>query len=271
MNDDYICYSRKEGCPNKISVVDLKECVDDINECINSGYKIFYDQCYKDNCPDNSYYDENEQIYKCNWLHYTDSLTNDIKCSSDEEICPEGYPYERISTHECLNNCSYIELLNNSVKINNIKNSMEDINENVKNVLFDENYTNEDIIIRGKNVVYELYSTSNVKEHEDISSLYMRECIEKLLENPKSEYLFIFKADINETFPPRVYYEILDPYNKTGLDLSVCQGLKANINLPLYYDNQIIENLMLLNKQNYDLFYKNDQFYYDICAPFTSR
>jgi hypothetical protein len=148
---------------------------------------------------------------------------------------------------------------------------MEDINENVKNVLFDENYTNEDIIIRGKNVVYELYSTSNVKEHEDISSLYMRECIEKLLENPKSEYLFIFKADINETFPPRVYYEILDPYNKTGLDLSVCQGLKANINLPLYYDNQIIENLMLLNKQNYDLFYKNDQFYYDICAPFTSK
>ena len=270
-NDDYICYPREEGCPNKIAIVDLKECVDDINECINSGYKVFYNQCYKGNCPKNSYYDENEHIYKCNWLHYTDSLTNDIKCSSDEEICPVGYPYKRISTHECLNNCSYIELLNNSVKINNIKNSMEDINENVKNVLFDENYSNEDIIIRGKNVVYEMYSTSNVTEHEDISSLYMRECIEKLLENPKYENFFIFKAEVNETYPPRVYYEILDPYNKTGLDLSVCQGLKAVINLPLFYDNEKIEYYLFLKKQNYDLFYKNDQFYYDICTPFTSK
>ena len=270
-NDDYICYSKEEGCPNKISVVDLKECVDDINECINSGYKVFYNQCYKENCPENSYYDENEHIYKCNWLHYIDSLTNDIKCSSDKEMCPEGYPYERISTHECLKDCSYTELLNDSVKINNIKNSMEDINENLKNIFFDENYTNKDTIIRGKNVAYEMYSTKNVTQHEDISSIYMRECIEKFLENPKYEYVFFFKADYNETFPSKVYYEILDPYNKTGLDLSACQGLKAIIDLPSFFDDETLEYYKLLKKQNYDMFNKNDKFYYDVCAPFTSK
>ena len=273
MNDDYICYSRKEGCPNKISVVDLKECVDDINECINNGYKIFYDQCYKDNCPDNSYYDENEQIYKCNWLHYTDSLTNDIKCSSDKEICPEGYPYERISTHECLNNCSYTELLNDSVKINNIKGSMKNIKENLKNIFDDENYNNKDTIIRGKNVTFEIYSTKNDTQYEDISSLNLRSCYEKLLENPKLDYIYIFKIDYKETFPPRIEYEILDPDNKTGLDLSECQGLKAYIDIPLdfkFLGKNITDLIPRGQKHNYDMFNKKDKFYHDICTPFTS-
>jgi len=50
-------------------------------------------------------------------------------------------------------------LINDSVKTNNIKNSMEDINEKVKNIFFDENYTNKDTIIRGKNIENEMYST----------------------------------------------------------------------------------------------------------------
>lgn len=60
-------------------------------------------------------------------VSYKDSLTNNIKCSLDAEFCPKGYPYERVSTHECLTNYSYTELLNDSVKINNIKNSLQDI------------------------------------------------------------------------------------------------------------------------------------------------
>ena len=101
----------------------------------------------------------------------------------------------------------------------------------------------------------------------------MRECIEKLLENPKYEYLFFFKVDINETFPPRVYYEILDPYNKTGLDLSVCQGLKNIIGIPsgdLKYKGENIFDLYYeMKKLKYNLFDKKDKFYHDICTPFT--
>ena len=274
MNDDYICYSREEGCLDKIAIVDLKECVNDINECINSGYKIFYDQCYKDKCPNNSYYDENENIYKCNWFHYIDSLTNDIKSSSDNEICPEGYPYERVSTNECLNNCSYTELLNDSVKINNIKSSSKKIKENIKNIFYDEDYNNKDTIIKGKNVIYEMYPTQNETQHEDISSLNIRECIEKLLENPKYEYLFIFKTDYKEASLTRVEYEILGPDNKAGLDLSACEGLKAIYDIPTdfeYYNGQNLTEIILeLANQNYDLFDNNDKCYHDICTPFKS-
>ena len=273
INDHYICYSREEGCSNKIAIVDLKECIDDINECINSGYKVFYDQCYKDYFPENSFYDENEQIYKCNWFHYKDSLTNNIKCSSDAEFCPEGYPYERVSTHECLKNCSYTELLNDSVKINNIKNSLEDIKENIKNIFYDENYNKKDTIIRGKNVAFEMFSTQNETQYEDISKLNMRSCYEKLLEDPNVDTIFILKIDINESFPYRVEYEIFDPENKKGLDLSVCQGLKNIIGIPsgdLKYKGENIFDLYYeMKKLKYNLFDKKDKFYHDICTPFT--
>lgn len=119
-----------------------------------------------------------------------------------------------------------------------------------------------------------MFSTQNETQYKDISKLNMRSCYEKLLEDPNVDTIFILKIDINESFPYRVEYEILDPENKKGLDLSVCQGLKNIIGIPsgdLKYKGENIFDLYYeMKKLKYNLFDKKDKFYHDICTPFTS-
>jgi hypothetical protein len=53
-NNNYICFSESEKCKEYIPVIDLGICIDSINDCIELGYKIFYNECYSQDCPINS-------------------------------------------------------------------------------------------------------------------------------------------------------------------------------------------------------------------------
>ena len=65
-------------------------------------------------------------------------------------------------------------------------------------------------------------------------------------------------------------YEILEPYNFTKLNLSICKELKINIYLPIILSDEtknIYENMKSLG---YDMFNINDPFYQDLCTPYTT-
>ena len=65
-------------------------------------------------------------------------------------------------------------------------------------------------------------------------------------------------------------YEILEPYNFTKLNLSICKELKINIYLPIILSDEtknIYENMKSLG---YDMFNINDPFYQDLCTKYTT-
>ena len=52
--NNYICFSELEKCREYIPVIDLKICLNSIDDCIIKNYKIFNKECYSKNCPENT-------------------------------------------------------------------------------------------------------------------------------------------------------------------------------------------------------------------------
>ena len=65
-------------------------------------------------------------------------------------------------------------------------------------------------------------------------------------------------------------YEIYNPLTKEKLDLSICDE-NIEIVIPVNLDNSTKALYEDLNNSGYDLFDSNDDFYNDICTPYTSE
>ena len=110
--NDYICYSEEEKCRDKIPVNDLKICLDSIDKCIEKSYKIFNNECYSIECPENTEIKNNGDNSHCLCKnYYYNNKTNDILNCYDSTItsCIEkNYEYSNPLTYECfdsLNDC----------------------------------------------------------------------------------------------------------------------------------------------------------------------
>ena len=265
------CYLENEICEDKIPVIDIKECVNSINDCITKDYKIFNNECYKNGCPKDTIKNENSPYCKYNGLFYKDTLNNKTIYLPNSEYCPKNYPYVKVLTNECISNCSVDELMDETVKINNIFNSIDNITNNIKNIIYDDKYFIEDEIIAGKNIAYEVFNSKNNKYQENLSYLDFEECEKKLLQEYGIEYLYVLKIDIriNNTDPTIVNIQAFDPDNKNELDLSKCGNI--NIELPSYLDLDTINDYIKAQERDYDILNINDPFYRDICTPFTSE
>ena len=105
MNEnDYICYSEEEKCSDKIPVNDLKICLDTIDDCISKNYKIFNNECYSVNCPENSDIKSSSSNY-CYCSNYFYNNDNILECfNSSITSCEQnGYEYSNPLTLECFN------------------------------------------------------------------------------------------------------------------------------------------------------------------------
>ena len=113
-------------------------------------------------------------------------------------------------------------------------------------------------------------------EYIYVSNIDLGEC-EKLLKNKEKlkeeDELLILKTDIKSDDYAIIYvqYEIYHPYNKTKLDLEICQNVSIYINTPVSLSSDIESLYESLNKSGYNLFDSNDSFYNDICTPYTSE
>ena len=101
-NTEYECLSENEKCENinKISVKNVKECIDNLEACINENYKIFNEECYPD-CPNNTAPKlDNVSICTCQYYYYNQS--NNLTCYNPEENCENlNYPFKKFNTKEC--------------------------------------------------------------------------------------------------------------------------------------------------------------------------
>jgi hypothetical protein len=138
--------------------------------------------CYKDNCPENTEEDESvsKSIYK---------------------ICISGFPYFKIDIQNYVNFCSIYELLDKSCIINyKIGNYLGNISSNVETIIYNESLLqNEQIIILGNNIVYEIitsYIDINKRNIYNLSYINFGECENLLKEFYNIDYLLIFKYEV---------------------------------------------------------------------------
>ena len=65
-------------------------------------------------------------------------------------------------------------------------------------------------------------------------------------------------------------YEVYEPYNKTKLNLSICNKIDINIYIPVTLSEKTKNLYNELKDLGYDLFDINSEFYQDICTPYKS-
>jgi len=75
----------------------------------------------------------------------------------------------------------------------------------------------------------------------------------------------------NKASGKKVDFDVYEPYNKTKLNLSICDGTSINIIIPVVLSEETKELYEKMKESGYDMFNINDPFYQDICTPFDSE
>ena len=184
---------------NRYSLVDIRECFDTKQECINKGYKIFKFLCVSD-CPENSIETEHnnrECLYK-----YYENNTNLI-CGQESDSCEDiGYPitsdYNKcfLSRDDCIERGH--KFFNNICYINNCpENTEEKNNDGICNCSYRYIYvSNSDSYI-----CFEENETCESKSYYPIiDSINSMQCF-KSLEDCKLNELKIFNNECYITCP----------------------------------------------------------------------
>ena len=232
----------------------IEKCHESCNSCI-IGPNENSNNC--DQCKNNSYYLENGNCI-INFL------------------CPSEKPLFNIKINECVELCSVEEILKRKCIINRVNDdSLEIINKNIRQIVY--NLTKNDtidIIIEGNNIIYQISTTNIVKNNKNnnISSIDLGECENKIKEEYQTEYIIIQKSDIIFNNMTIVKYELYNPNNKEEeINLKLCEGDSFQVYTPLVITNDYIHNYYKLNEQGYNILNQNDSFYNDICTQFTSE
>ena len=197
---------------------------------------------------------------------------NTIKIN-ETSICPEEYPFKLLITQECVDHCNFLELYYNSCKINNsnqktkylvyniIKFSIaERLIDDIINIKLNEE--NEDIFIKGENLVFQITSSENQKnkKYDNLSTIDLNNC-ENILKNiyniSQNQSLIILKVDsfFPEFINPTVEYDIFHPITKQILNLSICDSIFVLFPFPIAVEDSIIpyNNESIYNNSIYNL------------------
>jgi len=259
--DKYLNYERNkciESIPLGFYLYDkakglIEKCHKSCNSCI-IGPDEFSNNCNQ--CKNNSYYLENGNCI-INFL------------------CPNEKPLFNIIINECVEICSVEELLKRKCIINRVSDdSLQIINENIRQIIYNLTMNDTiDIIIEGNNIIYQISTTTIAKKNknDNISSLDLGGCENKIKEEYKIDYIIIQKSDINYNNMTIVQYELYNPNNKEEeINLKLCKGDSIQVYTPLDITNNYIHNYYKLYDQGYNILNQNDSFYNDICTQFTS-
>jgi len=102
ISNNYICFSEIEKCREYVPVVDLKICLNSINDCIIKNYKIFNKECYSKNCPLNTKITDDTLYCSCSNYFYNDSYY--LNCLPESSSCQSfNYFFKNPYTKECFN------------------------------------------------------------------------------------------------------------------------------------------------------------------------
>ena len=284
INKIFYCTETLE-CPSEFNklVSEKKEC---LKSCEEDGeYKYeFRKKCYKE-CPEGSIKTENE----------TESY-NKYYCQA---VCKEEFPFEILSTKECVKYCPIKDIQENlcilNYKVNkkdketnddndnnNIENNKdeEDMKEqilmlqNIEVGFISEDYNisnlqnGEDEIIRDEKMKITLTTTQNQKNNtnNNITIIDLGEC-ESLLRNeyniPDDELLYMKKVDIiREGFKiPKVVYDVYSKLGGTNL---------VKLNLTVCKNSKVSLSIPVAISENIDKVNISSGYYNDMCYTATT-
>ena len=169
--------------------------------------------------------------------------------------------------------------------INNIINNIDIHNLIVDNII--SIYTQEigkNLVMKGvDNIIFQITDTKSELEllknmsgnNINLSIIDLGECENILREKYEirdNDYLIILKNQniSNKITEKNIKFEVYDPYNKTKLNLSICDNVTINIYIPLELSEDIKNIYENMKKSGYDMFNISDPFYQDICTPYDS-
>ena len=258
-NNIYIC---TQSCPPQYSKIiePKKKCIDDCKKDDEYIYE-FNNTCLKE-CPEYNkiYYEEKKCLESCNTNHIEfericyNNLTNVIHhlFQNGQIFVNNDTNFEYIMNNILLS--SYISEISNCLIIERPNDSMYQITNSkievqlLKNL--SNNINNMSIIDLGE---CETLLKSHYHINENDSLIFI-----------KNEY------KTNKASEKKVNFDVYEPYNKTKLNLSICDETPIDLYLPmeLSFGNKIVYQQM--KEAGYDMFDINDPFYQDICTPFDS-
>ena len=204
-------------------------------------------------------------------------------------ICNDNFP-KKINNNNylnCYNNSNYDEYLNipsdSNITANEInqkiyKRIINIFNENLEDLIGEEK------IIEGKDdFFYQLSTTNNEANNLEgnnnktnkFSKIDLGQCEDILKEKnniDKNSSLLMLKYEklSNISYERNLQFEIYDPINKTRLDLSVCNNISIDINVPVILSDKFLGLYNDVKESGYDIFDINSEFYQDICTQFKS-
>ena len=248
-------------CPNDYNKLILEKgmCVSDCSEDDYYRYE-FRNKCYHE-CP----------------IDISEQSTKNFFC---EAKCPKELPYEVISSQECVEKCSVIDIGNEICKINYISNDENDKEvedkaiENIQEELTDnfdtssiDNGTN--IVIKQKDSTITITTTDNQKNENsnNATTINLGECENKIkaaYNIPSDKPLYILKIEVkqNGLKIPKTEYEVYYPLfgeSLIKLNLTACENLKIDLSIPVKLSDDI-------KKMN-----SSSEYYNDICYTYTSE
>ena len=265
-----------------------KKLDNETNECCDDCYlnlsKFEYEgKCYS-TCPDNTinynhkcYDKEEEEI--CHIYSNCTSCPENKYLKKGKCYCKEEYSFENTETQNCVNFCTINDLQKGLCKINyeqneeSSKETEEKALENVKEELTNDFNTTDidngkDIIINQKYSTITISSSENQKKDKssDRTTIDLGECETKIKQEyniSQNDTLYILKIDVKQEGYqiPKIIYEVYYPLfgnNLIKLNLTVCEGIKIDISIPI----KLPDNL--------DIYNSSSDYYNDICYTYTS-
>ena len=261
----------------KESVIKLKEETNNENDDINNTEeRINFSTDIKRN-----------QIYTDNLKETQEEITSTLSFVSGHETNKESYNIlisTNLITQSAKKECNYENYINHLCNVIDV--DIVTTGENfIKDILI--SYP----IIKGKsvtatdgNVTFQITTgeneikclEGNCDDNRGLSVIDFRAC-ETLLRNKyhisENVSLIYFKMESisNNAYERNIQYEIYEPFNKTKLDLSICQNVSIDIYIPIELSEKTQRLYDSLKQSGYDLFNINDPFYLQICTPYKTE
>ena len=165
----------------------------------------------------------------------------------------------------------------------------EEIYQDVKNNII-QNYTGsegKEVFIEGNDdFLYHITTTKNEnnllnlnndnnENNRKISKIDLGYCENILkeyyhIDNNESLIIIKYEKITNISKEKVLQYEVYEPYNKTKLNLSLCDNTTISIYVPIVLSDELQKVYNQLIEKGYDIFDINGAFYQDICVPFTT-
>ena len=126
------------------------------------------------------------------------------------------------------------------------------------------NTENELELLKGKNNNTNKFSIIDLGKCGNILKDYYK------INQNTSLILIKYEKVTNISSERSIQYEIYEPYNKTKLNLSICEDINIDIYVPITLSEKTQNLYNELKELGYDLFDINGPFYNDICTPYKS-